>query len=106
VLVPAFALILKALHGRKRFFVEHFVFALHLHACVFLIFLARAFVGSPWFSLATWLLLFGYLFVAWRRVYPEALWKAVLKGGALVGTYLLLVGLFLGGVVLTTLYFA
>ncbi len=106
VLVPAFALILKALHGRKRFFVEHFVFALHLHAFVFLVFLAQAFVDSAWFSLPTWLLLFVYLFVAWRKVYPEALWKTVLKGGVLVGTYLVLVLLSLAGVVLTALYYA
>ncbi|HEV2149437.1 MAG TPA: DUF3667 domain-containing protein [Longimicrobiaceae bacterium] len=88
VLLPVFALLLKLLYARRgRLYVEHFVFALHLHAFAFATFgvmlLARnsTVVGV----LVLWVLL--YTFLAMRRVYGQSLLKTGVKYLALGWTY-------------------
>ena len=95
VLLPVFALALKLLYvRRRRFYAEHFVFLLHTHAFVFLIFTAllitRAAVSVP-----NWLigLLFGwvavYIYVAMKRVYGQGWFRTLLKYWALGWFYLI-----------------
>lgn len=75
VLLPLFALILKGLYvGTGRYYAEHFVFSLHLHAFLFVLFtliLIAVRAGLPWVPapLSLWTLL--YAFVAMKRVYGQ-----------------------------------
>jgi hypothetical protein len=80
VMMPLFALILKLLYvRRRRFYVEHFVFALHVHAFAFftagVMMLAR--VGALNLVLAGWFVL--YLFLALKRVYGEGVVRTFVK---------------------------
>jgi hypothetical protein len=68
LLVPAFALLLKALHPR-RLYVEHFVFMLHLHTAAFLAALVPLLLGMRWMAAAFGFWFAAYLFLALRRVY-------------------------------------
>ena len=101
LMMPLSALILKLLYvRRKRFYVEHFVFALHVHSFAFLagtvIMLAR------WDLLATVLLLWFlvYLFVALKRVYGQGYFRTLLKYAALGAAYSLLLVVGVGATVL------
>ena len=80
VMMPLFALILKLLYVRqKRFYVEHFVFALHAHAFAFLtgtvILVSRS--GFLNAVIATWFL--AYLFLALKRVYGQGVVRTLVK---------------------------
>ncbi len=95
VMMPLFALILKLLYvRRKRFYVEHFVFALHVHAFAFLTLTMILLIPSPLVGtlLLIWFLV--YLFVALRRVYGQGVVRTLLKYFALGISYsfLLIVG--------------
>ena len=73
-LLPVFALLLKLLYARRgRLYVEHFVFALHLHAFAFAAFTVMLLAGNPVVSnvMGCWVLL--YTFLAMRRVYRQPL---------------------------------
>lgn len=94
LLVPLFGLILFALfrHSR-RYYVEHLIVAMHLHAFIFALMCCNVAVSIVHYSLvfdgATALIVFVYAFVAFRRVYARSFlqtlwrWWAV---GALYGT--------------------
>jgi hypothetical protein len=73
VLIPIFSAMLLLLYaGSGRYYVEHFVFALHVHASAFLIFLGMiALVRWPGAvsALLCWLLLYVYL--AMKKVYGQ-----------------------------------
>lgn len=80
VMMPLFALLLKILYARrKRFYVEHFVFALHVHAFTFLtgamLMLARSRVLNGLLSI--WLMV--YLFLALKNVYGQGIVRTFLK---------------------------
>lgn len=93
-LVPVFAAIV-ALFYRGRHFPQHLVFAVHLHAAVFVTLTVREvsqLTGIPWvvrlFEVAATLAIAVYALVAFRRVYRESWAKIVAKGlgiGALYG---------------------
>jgi hypothetical protein len=94
LLVPTFALLLKGLYvRRKRLYLEHLIFALHVHALAFLAFAVSAGIGAlgwgtsahldGWMAVAP----FGYLFVALRRVYGEAPGVTAAKAIALLLAY-------------------
>jgi len=94
VLVPTFALLLKGLYvRRKRLYLEHLIFALHVHALAFIAFAVSAGVGALgwgtsahldwWMAVAP----FGYLFVALRRVYGQAPGVTAAKAVALLLAY-------------------
>lgn len=73
VLLPIFSAMLMVLYaGSGRFYVEHFVFALHVHASAFLIYLGMiGLVRWPGAvsALLCWLLLYVYL--AMKKVYGQ-----------------------------------
>jgi hypothetical protein len=96
VLLPFFALVLKLLYARRRrYYAEHFVFLLHGHSFVYLIFtvmlLIRGVVTLPgWLllTLLTWTLL--YLFLSMKRVYGQGWFITFLKASVLGWSYAVL----------------
>jgi hypothetical protein len=95
VLLPLFAGILKLLYvRRRRFYVEHAVFALHVHSMAYLLFLAM--LLSPWMwltpVLVPWIGL--YVFLAMKRVYGQGIVRTALKFSLLGWSYgfLLMIG--------------
>jgi hypothetical protein len=115
VLLPIYAFLLFIFfHKQRRYYVEHFVFALHLHAFAFLAMLplpifdmpvlprASATVGDILF-IPILLFVFGYIFLALKRVYRQgwlitgakyvvlwALYMCVFSAGVLVAAVLAL----------------
>ncbi|HYH79169.1 MAG TPA: DUF3667 domain-containing protein [Longimicrobium sp.] len=80
LMLPLFAGLLKLLYvGGRRFYVEHFVFALHLHAFAFLTYLVMIGVRWPPLVAVLWLWLFVYLYVAMKRVYGQGWFVTALK---------------------------
>jgi len=93
VLVPLFGLILALLYVRqRRYLVEHLVFALHVHAFLFLL-LSLFIAGTAWLGLPAlpWWSFFGpatlYLLVALRRVYRQGWIRSGGKALLLIGLY-------------------
>ncbi len=100
LLLPMFALLLQVLYWRtRRFYAEHFVFALHMHSfalSVFaLILVLRSVVtlGYPAHALLLWVI--GYLLFALKRVYGQGWVLTTFKLIVLCGAYsvLLVIGL-------------
>lgn len=82
LLLPVFALLLKLLYLRqKRFYVEHFVFALHGHAFMFLVFTLLLLLpqGVPYVGPLLLLWMGAYFFLAMKRVYRQGWWMTGLK---------------------------
>jgi hypothetical protein len=101
VLLPIFALLLKALYARRRrYYAEHFVFALHTHAFVFLMFLlmllARHWIVTTILSL--WI--FVYIWMAMKRVYAQGWFRTTVKYWILGFVYLILLNIALAFTVL------
>lgn len=90
-LLPLFALLLKIIYIRsKRFYVEHLVFSLHVHAFAFGMLLLM--LAPPLKALVPFLVLWValYLFLAMKRVYGQGVFKTCLKIGLLGFSYLFL----------------
>ncbi len=92
VMLPIFALLLKLLYVRRqRLYVEHFVFALHVHALAFLVFMPLLFLHSGWKMLG-----YGgialYVLLALRAVYGQGWGRTVLKFALLGASYLVVIG--------------
>ncbi|HEY7770941.1 DUF3667 domain-containing protein [Longimicrobium sp.] len=105
LMMPLFAFILKLLYvRRKRYYVEHFVFALHVHAMAFLLFtvgmVSRRLDWLP-SVLALWMTL--YVFLAMKKVYGQGIVRTFLKFCALGGAYTIF-GMTVGAI--ATLMFA
>jgi hypothetical protein len=90
VLVPIFAIIV-SLFYRRRPFSQHLIFALHLHAVLFLVAALREAADytysanvSSFAGLAALVFAIGYAVLAFRRVYRER-WAAVVAKSAGVG---------------------
>ena len=111
-LVPAAVLVL-ALLWRRRWFSEHVVLALHLHAFAFTTFTALLLLRLlPWarpgeiLSPLLYLWLVAYFLLALRRVYGQP-WRWTLPKAAVAGLlYLLALGAGVAGVGALALYFA
>jgi hypothetical protein len=89
VMMPLFAFILKLLYARrKRFYVEHFVFALHVHSFAFLMMTLMLVLRWGWLNavMGTWFVL--ALFLAMKRVYGQGWFRTLLKFGILSWAYL------------------
>ena len=91
LLVPAFALVLKALY-RRRLYTEHFVFVLHFHALAFFLAALAVLVREEWMTILVAIALAVWLFLALRRVYgrderPEPSGKTAFKYLLLMATY-------------------
>jgi hypothetical protein len=82
-LVPLFALLLQLLF-RGRYYVEHVVFALHLHAVTFLAFLVpevpdQLFGATNWHSVPAFVFVGWWTLVAIRTVYRQSWWRIAWK---------------------------
>ena len=96
LLLPVYALLLKLLYARRnRFYIEHFIFALHLHALTFILFSIALILRAEWTIIALWVILPVYTFIAMKRVYQQGYIKTFLKWGSLGVVYvtLLCIGL-------------
>ncbi|WP_272940902.1 DUF3667 domain-containing protein [Opitutus terrae] len=107
--VPLYAAWLKVLFlGRRRNYIEHLVFSLHLHAWTFLVGMvafgyANIFsLGPDWMeSIFEWALfgwMLGYVLLSFRRVYELSWWSAA--GSVALLTFLHGLALFFLGLVL------
>jgi hypothetical protein len=102
LLLPVYALLLKLFYfGRRRYYLENLVFAVHLHTFAFLLFTimlvlpdpAGADIGAVIAGLAEnglWLLLLAYHYLALRRYYEGSRAETALKLTGLTSLYLLL----------------
>ncbi|BDU71970.1 DUF3667 domain-containing protein [Mesoterricola silvestris] len=107
LLLPAFAALLLLFHaGSGTYFVEHVIFSLHFHAYAFSVFIVQEILAkAPWglVRVAGGLLFLAlpvHLCLALKRVHGGKAWKRHLRGIALSGTYLVVVGTVLVTVVL------
>jgi hypothetical protein len=86
LLVPGFALLLKALY-RRRLYLQHVIFVLHLHAAFFILALPPLLLPRRWVLLPALAAMTAYLFLALRRVYGQGLLPTAAKCVALVVVY-------------------
>lgn len=99
-MMPLFAFILKLLYARrKRFYVEHFVFALHVHSFAFLLFTLMMVLRVGWLNglMLGWF--FVALFIAMKKVYGQGWIRTLTKFGMLSLAYLFIL---LAGVMFTS----
>ncbi len=96
-LLPAYAGLLKLVYLRQhKYYVEHLVFALHLHAFAFLLFTALVLLPAsteqPWATIGTTLqvIFFVYYFIALRRYYEQSRSKTLAKYVFLLSAYSIL----------------
>jgi hypothetical protein len=88
LLLPVFALMLKLLYIRRdRFYAEHVVFALHVHAFFFITFLIMLLL--PWSRVKLLLVLWmaAYVWLAMRRVYRQGWFRTTVKWWTLGWSY-------------------
>jgi hypothetical protein len=95
LLLPFLAGVLTLLYVRRnRYYVEHFVFALHLQTFAFLILTARALLDPvPFLPLLLLLWLPVYTVLAMKEVYAQSWPKTVGKFIVLSGVYALGLGM-------------
>lgn len=91
--VPVFAAIV-ALFYRRRRFTQHLIFAVHLHAAVFIILtvrelsqLAQSRLVLGVFDVAAVLTIVSYALLAFHRVYGETWPRVVAKGAGIAALY-------------------
>jgi hypothetical protein len=88
LMMPLFAFFLKVLYFRqKRYYVEHFVFALHVHSLTFLLSTVGMLFPFPalLMTLTVWQL--AYVFLAMKRVYGQGIVRTFTKYLALGFAY-------------------
>ncbi len=116
LLLPFYALLLKLLYIRSgRYYVEHIIYALHIHSFLFLT-LGSALLWiltAPWFgyraapaglhntAFAIWILLYAWF--AMKRMYGQGWWKTTLKYLFLGFSYIFLLAFALIGAIFLTL---
>lgn len=96
VLLPLFALVLKLLYiRRRRYYAEHFIFALHVHAFIFLMFILMLLLDWAPIRLALLGWIMVYFWLALRRVYRQGVIRTTLKYFVMgfVYNFLLVIGL-------------
>ncbi|EAY26494.1 DUF3667 domain-containing protein [Microscilla marina] len=111
--LPLFALLLKLLYvRRKRYYVEHIIFTLHIHSFAYFIFtfsilfLELAPQGAVYILPITFLLLFIYTYKSFRNVYQQSRIKTLFKIGLIGIAYLLvLIVAFTLGIIVSLLVF-
>ena len=88
LLLPIFALLLKLIYVRKKiFYVNHLIFALHIHTVIFL-FLILTVLLSYWYIILSVILgLIYYVYKAFRNVYQQSRIKTLFKLMLLSGMY-------------------
>lgn len=94
VLLPIFAFILKLLYIRRgRYYAEHFVFALHVHALTFIAFMVMFLIGN---AMVNWWLFLGimiYVWLAMKHVYGQGWFRTTAKYLTLGFAYLMLLSI-------------
>jgi len=80
LLLPVAALLLKLLYLRRgRVYLEHLIFAIHLHAFIFTFLILTVFISAQFIW---WIVLISsivYLYLAMRRVYGQSIFKTGTK---------------------------
>jgi hypothetical protein len=107
LLLPIFALLLKLLYAPSgRYYVEHFIFALHLHAFWFAAFTVVLLFRYPLvFSVVgSWVLV--YVYIAMKRFYREGYLRTGMKYLVLGATYPVILLLAVVGTLLAALALA
>jgi hypothetical protein len=105
LLVPAFALLLKMLY-RRRLYIEHIVFILHLHAGLFLLALPPLILPTAWIAIPAAVWMVAYAFLALLRVYGQSVVRTGAKSFILLLMYnLAIVLLFIAVMVFAVLTF-
>ena len=91
LVLPIYALILKLLYIlRKRLYVEHFIFALHVHAFLFLLFFLMLLLRSvPYAAVLLWLWTPLYVLFARKRVYGQGWFLTTAKWMVLGFAYII-----------------
>ena len=103
LMLPFFALILKILYiFKKRYYVEHFVFSLHVHAFGFLLFTLALLIDRAWFTGPALIWLVFYILFAMRRVYAQGWVMTLLKYSFLFFTYVFMLSLVVAAAFLFT----
>ena len=93
VLLPVFAGVMKLIYvRRKRFYVEHFVFALHVHAFVFLTFAVSLLARHEAVSSVLMLWVMLYIYLAMKRFYGQGWFRTGAKYVLLGMLYNLILG--------------
>ena len=98
LLLPVYTLILYLLYRKSgRFYAEHLIFTLHMHAFAFVV-LIIALVLPSWLDIIvpTWILV--YLYMALRLVYGESGKRTALKFVALLFSYMFILQVTMLGV--------
>ncbi|HSJ06342.1 MAG TPA: DUF3667 domain-containing protein [Longimicrobiales bacterium] len=104
VLLPVFALLLKLLYvRRRRYYAEHFTFALHVHAFFFVMFTIMFLL--PWDNVNGPLILWmaAYVWLAMKRVYGQGWFRTTAKWWVLGWSYVIVLVLGLAGLTVTAL---
>ena len=105
VLLPLFALCLKLVYLNRRLrYTEHLVFALHLHACWFIV-LALMLLDWPVLTGLAFMVLPVYTWMAMRRVYGGRWWPLLLRSMLVSSVYMVMLSLAMVGVVIWALLF-
>ena len=100
VLLPVFALLMKALYFRRLYF-DHLIFSIHLHTAGYLVLaltlllddLADRNIGLLVVQVALFAYFLAYFVVAVRRVYESSWWVTALKSGWILFGYIMVVSL-------------
>ena len=106
LLLPLFAALLKLLYIRRsRYYAEHFVFALHVHAFVFVNFLLMFIFPWDWIDaiLLLWMML--YVWLAMRHVYQQGWFRTTAKWWVLGWSYMFVFSVGIAGLSIATLLF-
>ena len=103
-LLPAFAVSLKLLYlRRKRLYVEHLIFLLHVHAFAFLLLAPLLLFHPDWLIVGASLALMVYVFAAMRIVYRQGWGKTLVKFTLLAFGYVVLLSLCIAGTTMAAL---
>jgi hypothetical protein len=80
IILPLFAAVLKLLYlRRRRLYVEHFVFALHLHAFTFMMIALTLIIPGAAIEVAAMLWIMVYTYLAMYRVYGQGVIGTAVK---------------------------
>lgn len=106
LLLPIFALLLKLLYIRRgRYYAEHFVFALHVHAFAFFMFILMFAIRDARINGVIFLWMTLYVWLAMKRVYGQGFFRTTFKYWVLGFCYFVLLSTLLTfGIVGALLY--
>jgi hypothetical protein len=92
-IMPVFALVMKLVYlRRKRLYIDHLVFAYHLHSFVFLLMMIGLLILKIWPAMPKWpfaLWVMSYLLLGMMNVYKDTFFKAFLRSLIIYLLYLI-----------------